>query len=38
MDAIKMSDFDCYKYGTRLIRVNEENKQFRDITPDRQQT
>lgn len=30
-----MSDFDYYKYGTRLIRVNEENKHYRDITPDK---
>ncbi|MCX8289098.1 helix-turn-helix domain-containing protein [Enterobacter pseudoroggenkampii] len=29
-----MNIFDYYKYGRRLIRVNEECNHFRDITPE----
>ncbi|HGH4669793.1 TPA: hypothetical protein ACJIWP_003722 [Enterobacter cloacae] len=30
-----MKEFDYYKYGSRLIRVNEENGHYRDISPDK---
>lgn len=31
----KVNCFDYYKYGSRLIRINEVNDHYRDITPDK---